>query len=49
MDLVRETVAACLTVKPGYSIKRFMSKLPFKVPADIEQIAAPLGLAGLPD
>lgn len=32
-----------------FSTSRFVSKLPFKVAADAEQLAASLRLAGLPD
>ncbi len=36
-------------MKPDFSIKQFMSKEPFKSPADAENLASSLRLAGLPD
>lgn len=47
--LARASVAECLSMKPDFSTNRFVSKLPFKVAADTEQLAASLHLAGLPD
>jgi len=39
----------CLAMKPEFSIQMFMSKEPFKNPADAEYQAECLRLAGLPD
>jgi Tfp pilus assembly protein PilF len=39
----------CLSMKSDFSIARFMSKLPFKNPADADQLASSLRLAGLPE
>lgn len=41
--------AECQFMRPDFSIARFMKKEPFKVPADAEQLASSLRLAGLPD
>jgi TolB-like protein/Tfp pilus assembly protein PilF len=49
VDRARASVAACLSIRPDFSIAQFMSKEPFKKPADAEQIASSLRLAGLPD
>ena len=49
MDRARAGVAECLSIKPGFSIAQFMSKEPFKLLADAEQLASSLRLAGLPD
>lgn len=48
MDLARASVIECLSAKPDFSTSRFVNKLPFKVAADAEQLAASLRLAGLP-
>jgi len=49
MDGARASVAACLSIRPDFSIAEFMSREPFKKPADAERIASSLRLAGLPD
>jgi adenylate cyclase len=49
MERAKASVAACLSIRPDFSIARFMSREPFKKPADAEQIATSLRLAGLPD
>jgi hypothetical protein len=36
-------------MKPDFSITHFMSKLPFKNPADAEQLGSSLRLARLPE
>jgi hypothetical protein len=36
-------------MKPDFSITHFMSKLPFKNPVDVDQLASSLRLAGLPE
>jgi TolB-like protein/Tfp pilus assembly protein PilF len=45
----RASVAACLSLRPDFSIAQFMSREPFKNPADAEHLASSLRLAGLPD
>jgi len=49
MVRARASVAACMSLRPDFSIAQFMSKEPFKNPADAEQLASSLRLAGLPD
>jgi len=49
MARARASVAACLSLRPDFSIAQFMSREPFKNPADAEQLASSLRLAGLPD
>jgi TolB-like protein len=49
MDRARAGVAECLSMRPDFSIAQFMRKEPFKIPADAEQLASSLRLAGLPD
>ncbi len=49
MDRARASAADCLTMRPGFSVAHYMSKHPFKFPADTERIAASLRLAGLPE
>jgi TolB-like protein/Tfp pilus assembly protein PilF len=49
MARARASVAACLSLRPDFSIAQFMSREPFKNPADAEQLASSLHLAGLPD
>jgi adenylate cyclase len=44
----RAGVAECLSMYPGFSVEKFMSHQPFKIPAQAEQLAASLRLAGLP-
>jgi TolB-like protein/tetratricopeptide (TPR) repeat protein len=39
----------CLAMKPDFSTARFMSKMPFKIPADADRLASSLRLAGLPE
>ena len=48
-DRARASVAECLTLKPDFSIGQYISKQPFKIPADAEQLVASFRLAGLPD
>ena len=36
-------------MRPDFSIAQFMSKETLKIPADAEQLASSLRLAGLPD
>jgi adenylate cyclase len=49
MERARASVAACLSITPHFSIAQFMSKEPFKIPADAEHVASSLRLAGLPE
>ncbi|MGC1522978.1 MAG: winged helix-turn-helix domain-containing protein [Steroidobacteraceae bacterium] len=49
VHLAETSVADCLSMKPDFSIARFMSKLPFKNPADADQLGSSLRLAGLPE
>ena len=44
-----DSVAECLFMKPAFSISHFMKKEPFRIPADAEQLASSLRLAGLRD
>ncbi len=48
-DRAKASVAECLTLRPGFSIAHYMSKEPFKFPADAENLAESLHMAGLPD
>jgi adenylate cyclase len=48
-DRARISTAECLSMRPDFSIAEFMRKDPFKIPADAEQLASSLRLAGLPD
>lgn len=41
-------VAECLAMNPGFSVKQFVSKQPFMLPADAERLTSTLQLAGLP-
>lgn len=43
------SAAECLSMKPDFSIARFMSRIPFKNTADADQLGASLRLAGLPE
>jgi TolB-like protein/Tfp pilus assembly protein PilF len=47
--LAKASVADCLALKPEFSIKQFVGKLPLKITGHAEQLAASLSLAGLPD
>lgn len=42
-------VAQCLSLRPDFSVRHWMSKEPFKIEADAARIAESLRLAGLPD
>jgi TolB-like protein/tetratricopeptide (TPR) repeat protein len=50
-DISRAKTSAmeCLSLKPEFSITQFMSKQPFKIPAEAEQLRSSLRLAGLPE
>jgi hypothetical protein len=43
------SAAECLSMKPDFSIKQFMSKETFKSRTDAEHLAASLRLARLPE
>ena len=45
----RAAVAECLAKRPDFTISWYMSKEPFKYPADAERVAASMRLAGLPE
>jgi adenylate cyclase len=47
-DSARASVAECLSMKPDFSVARFMNNLPFRIPAHAEQLGFSLRLAGLP-
>ena len=49
MERANASVTVCLSLRPDFSIAQFMSKEPFKIPAEAEQVASSLRLAGLPD
>lgn len=49
IELARANVVECLSMKPDFSIRRFVSRLPLKLPADAERLAASLRLAKLAD
>jgi hypothetical protein len=48
MENARRCAADCLATMPAFSVTWYMSKEPFKVPADAERLAETLRLAGLP-
>ena len=49
IERARASAAACLSMRPDFSIAQFMSKEPFRNPGDAEHVAASLRLAGLPE
>ena len=49
MERAKVSVAACLALRPGFSIDHYMSKEPFKFPADAAHLAESLHMAGLPE
>jgi TolB-like protein len=49
MDRAKLSAAECMSMRPDFSIAQFMRREPFKIPADAEQLACSLRLAGLPD
>ena len=49
VDSARASVAECLSMKPDFSVAKFMRNQPFKMAAHAEQLASSLRLAGLPD
>jgi len=49
MERAGASVAECLSLRPDFSVRHWMSKEPFKIEADAERLAKSLRLAGLPD
>jgi adenylate cyclase len=49
MESAGKCAADCLAMMPAYSIRGFVSKEPYRDPADAERLADSLRLAGLPD
>jgi adenylate cyclase len=49
MQNARACVASCLSLRPHFSIQRYMSKEPFRMPADANHVSRSLRAAGLPD
>ncbi len=49
MDRARVNVADCLTARPDFSIRQYMSKEPFQIKADADRVEAALRRAGLPE
>jgi TolB-like protein len=47
-DAARASVAECLSMKPDFSVARFVHNQPFKMAAHAEQLSSSLRLAGLP-
>jgi TolB-like protein/DNA-binding winged helix-turn-helix (wHTH) protein/tetratricopeptide (TPR) repeat protein len=49
IDQARASAAECLALKPEFSIAHFLTKQPFKNPADAASLAESMRMAGLPD
>ena len=49
MDRARSSAAECLALRPDFSIRHFLSREPFKSPAEAAYLAESLRLAGLPE
>lgn len=49
IECAKANAAACLSMRPDFSIMQFMSREPFRNPADAEQVGRSLRLAGLPE
>jgi len=49
MERARASTVECLASRPNFSIAQFKRKEPYKNPADAQQVAASLRMAGLPD
>lgn len=49
LQLAETNAVDCLSMKSDFSVARFVSKLPFKNPADADQLGTSLRLAGLPE
>jgi TolB-like protein len=48
LESARARVAECLSLRPGFSVRHWMAKEPFKIEAEAARIAESLHLAGLP-
>jgi adenylate cyclase len=48
LDQARASAAACMATRPNFSIAHFMTKQPYKDPADAVHLAESLLMAGLP-
>ena len=49
MDGVTSSVSECLRLKPDFSTRKLIGKMPFKNPADVRRLTESLLMAGLPD
>jgi adenylate cyclase len=49
MESARKCAADCLSMMPTFSVRGYVSKEPYRDPADAERLAESLRLAGLPD
>lgn len=49
VERARASVLDCLSMRRDFSIAQFMTKEPFKIAADAEQVASSVRLAGLPE
>jgi len=49
LENARKRVADCLSMMPAFSVRWYVSKEPYRFPADAERLAESLRLAGLPD
>ena len=49
MHRAKASVAACLAISPDFSTRQFMTKEPYKNPADAAHLAESLLMAGLPE
>jgi tetratricopeptide (TPR) repeat protein len=48
-EQARLSVAECLALRPGFSIRHYLAKTPFRRPADAAHLAEAMRLAGLPE
>jgi adenylate cyclase len=49
IESARREAAECLSVRPGFSIRHYFAKSPFRRPSDVERLASGMRLAGLPE
>ena len=49
VEQARASTAACLASKPEFSIRHFLTREPYKDPADAAHLAESLRMAGLPE
>ena len=49
LESARKCAADCLSMMPAFSVRWYVSKEPYRFPADAERLAESLRLAGLPD